>query len=372
MALSVVLGNPATDRHTIAQRLREADGERTAGLFAEADDVRRREVGECVHFRGLIEISNHCRRSCWYCGLRVEHRILHRYRLSADEILACARAAAAWGCGTAVLQSGEDSGLTSRFVGGVVERIKAETPLAVTLSLGERCRRDFLRWKRAGADRYLLRFETSNNELMRRIHPVRRGTAPRRIELLRILRDMGYEIGSGVMVGLPGQTYEDLANDIAIFAELDLDMIGCGPFLPHPATPLGRGRVPLAISLTDQVPADASMALKVIALSRLACPQANIAVSTALSTLDPMAGRERGLQCGANVLMPNFSPSMHRAKYAIYPAKSDVGNNERESPDALRQRTLRLGRSVGSGRGDSPAYRARRAERTATMRESLP
>ena len=210
-------------------------------LWRRADQTRRRHVGDAVHLRGLVEFSNHCSRQCGYCGIRAGNTRLARYRMSAGEILACARLAARLGYGTVVLQSGEDPGTRRAWMTGVVRQIRAETGLAVTLSLGERGEADLRAWREAGAGRYLLRFETSNPALFRKIHPPRRGRRSDRIALLRQLRGLGYEVGSGVMIGIPGQTYADLARDLELFRELDLDMIGVGPFLPHPETPLGRG-----------------------------------------------------------------------------------------------------------------------------------
>jgi biotin synthase len=276
----------------------------------------------------LIEISNFCTSRCAYCGLRVSNTALTRYRLSEDEIMACVRQAVDFGYGTVVLQAGEDPGLTREWVAGLVRRIKTETPLAVTLSLGERPEQELLAWRAAGADRYLLRFETSNRPLYDRIHPSPPGRVSDRLGLLPRLREMGYEIGSGVMIGIPGQSYEDLARDIQWFGELDLDMIGVGPFLPHPATPLGDPG--LATTAEDQVPSSEEMTYKVIALARLVCPRANIPSTTALATLNRLRGRELGLARGANVVMPNLTPPEYRALYEIYPDKACV----RETGDA--------------------------------------
>ena len=175
---------------------------------------------------------------CAYCGLRTANREITRYCMSADEILACADTAVRFGYGTVVLQSGEDPAVSREWVANLVGEIKRRTPLAVTLSLGEREPHELAAWRHAGADRYLLRFETSNPQLYARIHPPRPGMTSDRVALLRQLRCIGYEVGSGIMIGIPGQTYDDLARDILLFAELDLDMVGVGPFLPHPQTPL--------------------------------------------------------------------------------------------------------------------------------------
>ena len=340
--------------------LRETDERRLEELWRQADTVRREHVGDEVHLRGLIEISNHCVRQCGYCGLRAGRRDLQRYRMTASKILACARRAVEFGYGTVVLQAGEDYRLTGPWVADVVRHIKAETPLAVTLSLGERADEELALWRVGGADRYLLRFETSNAELYRRIHPPRRPTDDTagqdppwhtRVKILRRLRELGYEIGSGVMIGIPGQTFDDLARDIELFRELDLDMIGVGPYIAHSETPLGRD--PPASGGADQVPNTEAMTYKVVALARLVCPGANIPSTTALATLNLAAGRELGLSRGANVVMPNLTPVEYRALYEIYPAKACIRETADDCHRCLRGRSLSIGRTVGSGRGDS-------------------
>ena len=340
----------AMDRQQIVDWLREERPEKLALLWQEADDIRRRRVGGEVHLRGLIEISNNCVRQCHYCGLRAGNRNLRRYRLSAEEIMACVAEALAYGYGTVVMQSGEDEGITADWMAGIIRRIRRETPLAVTLSLGERDEADLRAWREAGADRYLLRFETSNRGLYERIHP-RRGGGGSRLEILRDLRALGYEIGSGVMVGIPGQTYEDLARDIELFRELDLDMIGVGPFIPHPATPLGGAVESHPAPAGEQVPADELMTYKTIALARIACPEANIPSTTALATLNLAEGRELGLARGANVVMPNLTPEAYRADYEIYPAKACIRETAEECQSGLSRRIVALGRRIGTGKG---------------------
>ncbi len=338
------------DRRQIIGWLREERPEKLAFLWREADEIRRRRVGDEVHLRGLIEISNCCVRECHYCGLRAGNRGLRRYRMTADEIMACVAEALAYGYGTIVMQSGEDEGITADWMAGIIRRIRRETPLAVTLSLGERSEADLRAWREAGADRYLLRFETSNSELYERIHP-RRGEGHSRLEILRALAAMGYEIGSGVMVGIPGQTYEALAMDIQLFRALDLDMIGVGPFIPHPGTPLGRDVESLAPPAGEQVPADELMTYKTIALSRIFCPEANIPSTTALATLNLTEGRELGLSRGANVVMPNLTPAAYRADYEIYPAKACIRETAADCGACLNRRIASLGRKVGTGKG---------------------
>ena len=310
--------------------------------------VRRTHVGDDIHLRGLIEISSFCVRQCHYCGLRAA-RSMPRYRMSRDEVLAAARQAVELGFGTVVLQSGEDFGIEAAWLAEILRTIKNETPLAITLSLGERLPDELRLWREAGADRYLLRFETSDPALYAAIHPRRGAAISDRIALLRELRALGYEIGSGVMVGIPGQTYEMLARDIELFEQLDLDMVGIGPFLAHPDTPLGAPNVKTAGP--DQVPSSEAMVLKAVALTRLVCPEANLPSTTALATINTLDGREHGLQCGANVFMPVLTPAPYRQMYQIYPGKACLDEDATECNHCLRDRIESLGRAVGTGPG---------------------
>jgi len=321
-------------------------------LWQQADRVRQARVGDAVHLRGLIEVSSHCIRHCLYCGLREPAEDLARYRMTPEEILACAREAMALGYGSVVLQSGEDPGLTREAIADVVRAIKRDTPLAVTLSLGERDDGDLLAWKQAGADRYLLRFETSDPVLYRRIHPNRPGQLSDRFAQLRRMRAMGYEIGSGVMVGIPGQTWDSLAFDILRFRDVDMDMIGLGPFIPSPRTPLGGpGAAAFLAPPDEQVPNDELTTLKAVALARLARPDANIPSTTALATLDPEHGRELALLRGANVVMPNVTPPQYRTRYEIYPGKACMHETAATCHGCLTARIHALGRTVGQGPG---------------------
>ena len=406
------------DRLEILQWLHQEDPERLEELWRRANDTRRSHVGDQVHLRGLIEISNHCVRQCGYCGLRGPNTGLERYRMTAAEILACAAQAIEFGYGTVVLQAGEDPSIEKDWGCDLIGQIKALrpvartnarrpslataevpfTPLAVTLSLGERTEEELAAWKATGADRYLLRFETSNRQLFQSIHPSLPGRTSDRIALLRHLRRIGYEVGSGVMIGIPGQTYADLAADILLFAELDLDMIGVGPYLPHPQTPLGRrfttedtenaekgnssetatatpretrdkeetvkkttgspgsasdDRQSSIVNRKSAVPNTELMTYKVMALARLACPNANIPSTTALATLNRESGRELGLQRGANVVMPNLTPTRYRAMYEIYPAKACIYETAGQCHLCLTGRIASIGRTIGAGRGDS-------------------
>lgn len=341
------------DRETILHWLKEESPDRLETLWAQADRIRRDHVGDAVHLRGLVEFSNYCRRLCGYCGLRADNRKVTRYRLTKAEVLDCAQLAVEFGYGTLVLQSGEDPALETDWLADVVRTVKSQTPLAVTLSVGEREKDDYLAWRQAGADRFLMRFETSNRELFEKIHPSLAGKVSDRFAILRLLKELGYEVGSGVMIGIPGQCYDDLARDLELFRELELDMIGIGPYIAHPETPLGRAMG----SLPQEVPNTELMTYKVVALTRILCPGANIPSTTALASLNFAQGRELGLCRGANVIMPNLTPLKYRALYSIYPAKACM----QETPETfhldLKHRIESIGRTVGSGRGDSKVHK---------------
>jgi len=329
--------------------LQEENPVKLETLFAKANAIRKEKVGDEVHLRGLIELSNYCRRACGYCGISTSNQGLTRYRMSQKEIIECAHKAVQLKYGTVVMQAGEDMALTAEWIAEIIKTIKSETPLAVTLSLGERTLSELKKWKKAGADRYLLRFETSDKTLFNSIHPPAPGKRRvNRIELLKKLKDMGYEAGSGVMIGIPGQSWSILAQDILTFQNLDLDMIGVGPFIPHPNTPLGR----LQCAPSDeQVPNIESMVYKVIALTRIHCPEANIPSTTALATINKAKGRELGLMRGANIVMPNLTPIEYRKYYEIYPSKACIYETAEECHGCLTRRITSIDRKPGTGQG---------------------
>jgi biotin synthase len=342
--------------------LKETDAERLEALWRQADELRESHVGGEIHLRGLVEFSNYCSNRCTYCGLRASNADVPRYRMTDEEILTCATKAVILGFGTLVMQSGRDATMDVDWLTGIIRRVKAETDLAVTLSVGEWPREAYVAWRDAGADRFLLRFETSNRELYNRIHlPI--GDRTDRLEILRELGELGYEVGSGVMIGIPGQTYSDLANDILLFGDLQLDMVGVGPYIPHPDTPLAD--VPRLGD--DQVPNDEGMTYKVMALTRILYPGINIPATTALATLNKADGRELGLSRGGNVLMPNLTPVEYRASYEIYPAKACIQETAEQCNSCMRGRIRSIGRTVGTGRGDSPHWKNRVMENEAQV-----
>jgi biotin synthase len=252
------------------------------------------------------------------------------------------------------MQSGEDYGLETDWLADVIRRVKAETALAVTLSLGERPDDDLAAWRAAGADRYLLRFETSDERLYRRIHPDLPGRVSDRLAIIGTLQELGYEAGTGIMVGIPGQTHESVADDIDLFRDMDMDMIGIGPYLPHPATPLGQEfeeRRARSAWAADQVRNSGLTTCKVVALTRLVRPDANLPATTALSLINKDGGRAHGLQRGANVVMPNLTPLEYRAKYEIYPEKAAVHETAEAINAGIVELLASLGRTVGAGPG---------------------
>jgi biotin synthase len=345
----------ALSQEAVEWWLRETDEARLEELWAAADETRRRYVGDAVHLRGLVEISNFCVRGCTYCGIRAPNRGVERYRMAEDAVLACARKAVEFGYGTLVLQAGEDYGITAEWMAGVLSRIRSETAVsAVTLSLGERPDEDLALWRAAGADRYLLPFETSDEELYRRIHPDLPGRVSDRMRILRRLQRLGYEAGSGIMVGIPGQTHASIARDIELFRGMDLDMIGIGPYLPHPATPLGQEfarRTAEHDWPEDQAPNTELMTCKALALTRLARPDSNLPATTALSLVDKTAGRVHGLERGANVIMPNLTPPEERERYEIYPEKAAVHETAEAVNESIHRLLSSLGRTAGAGAG---------------------
>ena len=317
-------------KRDILDWLRGRDDER---LFAKA---RTALPGPEVYVRGLVEFSNRCCRNCLYCGLRRDNRELSRYRMDGGEILACVAAIATAGIRTVVLQSGDDLACPVSFVCGVIREIKGRFPgMAVTLSVGERRLPDHEAFRRAGADRFLLKHETANPALYARLHPGQR--LARRVAILGRLRKLGFQVGSGCIVGLPGQTLGHIAEDILLFRDFRPEMIGIGPFLPHHATPLAKHPA-----------GDIEMSLRVVALARLVAPQGLLPATTAMETRDPARGQTRALLAGANVIMVNFSPEKRRRDYTIYDGKVAV------ALEAARKNAEAAGRRLSFDRGDAP------------------
>jgi biotin synthase len=275
-------------------------------VFEESARICKRHFGNRVYMRGIIEFSNYCRKGCFYCGINKANKNVGRYRLSLEEILAAAAYMKKQGALTVVLQSGEDQGHDG-LVLEAVKRIKNDLNMAITLSVGERDSKTYRKFLNAGADRYLLRIETTDPDLFKKLHPD--DNLAYRTQCLYDLKKLGYEVGTGIMVGLPGQSLASLAGDLLFFKKLNPAMVGIGPFLPHQDTPL-RGHKNTNIFLT----------LKTLALIRLVLPKSNLPATTAMGTIDP-TGRQQALKIGANVIMPNFTPSRYRENYKLYDNK---------------------------------------------------
>jgi biotin synthase len=308
----------------------------TRVLFGQADTVRKKYCGDEVYIRGIIEFSNYCIRNCRYCGLRRDNRCIVRYRMTTERIAGLARKIYQEGVRTVVLQSGDDPGFTRTILCEIISKIKEENPgIAVTLSIGERPLEDYSAFRNAGADRYLLKHETANPALYDKLHPGQ--NLKQRIGILEYCKKLGYETGSGMIVGLPGQQLQDLVDDVLLLRSLDVDMIGIGPFIPRKDTPLSY-----------YPSGDVWLTLKMLALSRVITENTNIPATTALATVNPHYGHLLGLRAGCNVIMPDFTPERFRRKYVIYDNKIRV---------TLERATAAIadaGRIVSFARGDSP------------------
>lgn len=316
--------------------------DKTSYLFERAREIRDKFDGKEVHLRALIEFSNYCKRNCYYCGLRRDNKKLKRYRMSIDEILECCGIAFELGFKTVVLQSGEDPWYSGEKIAEIIRRIKKNFNIVVTLCIGEREEWEYELWKESGAERYLLKHETIDSSLYRRLHPDLDMTLETRIEKLKILKKLGYQTGAGNMIGLPGQTLESIAEDILFMKEIDVDMAGIGPFIPHPETPLSYVKSP----------GSSELVLKTLAILRLIMKTVLLPATTALATVDPM-GREKGLLAGANVIMPNLTPIHYRVHYEIYPNKRCLREDILPCKGCLETIISSMGLEVSKGFGHS-------------------
>lgn len=332
--------------------LKTTDPSRLEELYALAYKIKCQHVGKIVYFRGIIELSNVCQKNCLYCGIRKGNTRVERYQMTQDEIIQTACLADQLKYGSIVLQSGErQDGAFTDFIEQAITGIKrvSEGRLGITLSLGEQSGETFHRWFAAGAHRYLLRIETSNEKLYKKIHPKDHAFS-KRLECLNVLRREGYQIGTGVMIGLPFQTMEDLAEDILFFKTHNIDMIGMGPYIVHEDTPIAAE----AKNFDGQ--RNLELGLKMIALTRILLKDVNIASTTALQSLSP-EGRELGLKAGANVIMPNMTPTKYRKSYRLYDNKPCLDENAFLCRGCLENRIDSIGEKIGYGQwGDSPHF----------------
>jgi len=310
-------------------------------LLQTADAIRQKYVGDEIHLRGLIEFSNFCKNNCLYCGLRRDNKKLERYRIDIPTIISLAEYAKNMGLKTVVLQSGEDMHFTAERMVEIIKGIKS-LGLALTLSIGEKSTEEYEAYRKAGADRYLIRIETTDKKLYQDNDPDM--SWENRVRCMNDLKSQGYELGSGCLVGLPEQTIESLADDILFFKEMNCDMIGIGPFIPHPETPL-----------KDAKGGTLDLSLKVMALTRLILPDINIPATTAMEALAP-DGQARALCGGANVIMPNITLTDYRKHYQLYPGKTTTGYTPAESLNKVINKIESLGRTVGKGCGRSKKW----------------
>ncbi len=325
--------NDTLDRSSIIELLTVTPADE---LYRRADEVRREAVGDDVHLRGLIEFSNICRNDCLYCGIRRGNRQVQRYRMTEEELVETAKRAAALGFQTIVLQSGEDLYFDQARMCRIIEQIK-RLDVALTLSVGERDYEDYKAFRDAGADRYLIRIETTDRDLYHRLNP---GMSwEHRHECLLMIRELGYELGSGIMVGLPGQTVESIADDLLYLKDICIDMAGIGPFIPHPETPLA-----------NESGGTLEQALRTMAVMRLLMPDINIPATTAMESLHPQ-GRIMALQAGANVVMPNVTEGEYRRLYELYPGKICVNDTPAHCRSCIGLKIRSIGRTIGQGRG---------------------
>lgn len=354
------LSQTAFTHQEIVQILSVTEPDQIESVRAAAEEVLLKECGDAVYMRGLIEASNVCRCDCHYCGIRKSNASVQRYTLGAEDIVALAQHAADVGYGSIVIQTGERQ--NKSFIDDLektILRIKQETRrdflpqgLGITLCVGEQTEETYRRLFEAGAHRYLLRIETTNPSLFARIHPTDQ-IFETRVSCLLALKSIGYQVGTGVMIGLPGQTTDDLANDILFFQKLDIDMIGMGPFVPHPDTPLGN--VPCGHGAERL-----RLGLLMIAATRLVLRDVNIAATTALQTLDPK-GREKAFRFGANVVMPLMTPEGPRENYQLYPGKPFLNESAESCRIELAASITAAGRKLSLNAWGDPLHATRKS-----------
>lgn len=336
-------------------------------IYKKAYEVKKHYVQPIAYYRGLIEFSNRCIKNCNYCGIRRDNDKVERFDMSRDDILKMAQWAYDHEYGSITLQSGErtDAGFID-YVVDLIRDIKAigDGSLGITMCVGEQTEENYRRMVEAGASRYLLRIETTNRNLYHKIHPQDAlHSFDARVDCLRAIRRVGFQVGTGVMIGLPGQTEDDLVNDILFYKDMDIDMIGMGPYVVHHDTPLGQEALAMGMDTASCKLRRIQLGLKMIALTRLYLKDVNIAATTALQALDPL-GREKGLAAGANILMPIITVPEHRAKYLLYDNKPCVDDNADKCKDCLTRRVMSIGDSVGwKQTGDSRHF----GKRTSSM-----
>ncbi len=357
-----ILAKPRFDREDLAQLLTVQVDREKHRIYRKAHEIKKKYAGNAVYLRGLIELSNICRKDCHYCGIRKSNHQVNRYTLTEEEVVEKALWAWRRNFGSIVIQSGERTDKTFiELVTASIIAIRKETDntLGITLSLGEQSMDTYRQWLDAGAHRYLLRIETSSEELFRKIHPDNEfHRFEDRLRALDNLKKAGYQTGTGVMIGLPGQTADDLANDLLFMRYFDVDMIGMGPYIPHQDTPMGKGMESLPTGTPSLLPPAErfELSLRMIALARIMMKDINIAASTAMQVLDP-DGRIKAILAGANVFMPNMTPKVYADNYNLYNGKPAVIDDPMIVVKDLETRLKAFGEIIGYGKwGDSKHY----------------
>lgn len=355
-----ILKNSEFSREDLIQLL-NADEAGRKQLFAKAAEIKKEYIGNKVYYRGLIEYSNRCSKNCYYCGVRGGNKAVKRYQLTDSEVIEAAKFAHSSRFASIVIQAGERSSATfTAKISRLLEAIHAATnsELHITLSLGEQSESVYKQWYDAGAHRYLLRIEESNPELYLKLHPNNKThDFQARIDCLYTLKHLGYQVGTGVMIGLPFQTIEHLADDLLFFKALDIDMAGMGPYIEHPQTPLYQFKDQL-LTREERF----QLSLKMVALLRIMMKDINIAATTAMQAIDPQ-GREKAIMVGSNVIMPNLTPVKYRENYLLYEDKPCIDEEAEQCRGCLEARIHIAGAEVGYGEwGDSKHYRQRNTE----------
>jgi biotin synthase len=358
LSIREILDNRLFTRENLV-KLISATGTEAQYILQKAGELKEQVIGKKVYFRGLIELSNVCEKDCLYCGIRRSNDAVIRYNLTEAEVLEAASFALRENYGSIVIQSGEvtNDPFTAR-IENLVSQIKAlsDNRLGITLSLGEQSEAVYRRWFNAGAHRYLLRIESSNPELYGRLHPADGfHRYEQRLNALKLLKDTGYQTGTGVMIGTPFQTIDDLAGDLLFFRDFDIDMVGMGPFIEHDDTPLKQEASNLL-----PLPERFNLSLKMVAILRLMMPDINIAATTALQAIDPL-GREKAVKAGANIIMPNITPGKYRGNYLLYNNKPCTDEEPEQCTGCLDARIHLADGEIGYGEwGDSVHFRKKR------------
>ncbi len=355
-----ILNKEQLSREDLITLLQLEKEDELQALYEKAYSIKEKYIGRVSHYRGLIEFSNYCIKDCKYCGIRKSNQSVDRFSMNKDEILKMAQWAFDNQYGSLTLQSGErtDKAFVD-FVTDVIASIKelSKGKLGMTLCMGEQSEEVYKKWFDAGGHRYLLRIETTNKELYEKIHPQNElHSFEKRVSCLKTLRKVGYQVGTGVMMGIPGQTIEDLADDILFFKNMDIDMIGMGPYLVHKDTPIGKEAIEQGFDTEESKKYRFLLGLKMIAVSRLYLKDVNIAATTALQALHPL-GREKGIKAGANILMPIITLEDYREKYQLYNNKPCIDDNADQCRACLTRRVMSVGEKVGFGEfGDSKHF----------------